>query len=59
MKTLQQFAEEAAKQGYNTVREFNDILFFMDFCYRYELTPANSFSYTKEDGTGVYIAFDE
>ena len=57
MKTLQQFTEAAAKQGYNTAREFDNIFLFMDFCYKCKLTPTNSLVHIKEDGSGCFIAF--
>ena len=57
MKTLQQFREEAATLGFTYVREFDNIFLFMDFCHESKLNPENSYTYIKEDGTGVYIAY--
>lgn len=57
MKTAQQFKSEAKQLGFNKVRQFANIANFMNFCYRGKITPENSITYIKPDGSGCYLAY--
>ena len=52
-----QFYKDARKRGYREFSEFDDVFSFMDFCYQYQLTNANSMCLIKEDGSGCIIAY--
>lgn len=54
--TKEQFLQEARKRGYDTLREFDNVFTFMDYCYRYQLTDANSICWINPDGSGCIIA---
>ena len=55
--TKEQFLEDARKSGFNCFLEFNNVFFFMDYCYRNRITDANSMCWVKEDGSGCIIAY--
>ena len=57
--TEKQFFEDARKHGFNYFVEFDNVFSFMDYCYRYCLTYANSMCYIKEDGSGCIIALED
>lgn len=39
------------------VKRFHNIFFFMDFCYRYKLTPENSETYYDEEEVCMYLKY--
>lgn len=55
--TEKQFFEDARKRGFKTFDEFDNIFVFVDYCYYNQLTPDNSMTYVKEDGSGCIIAY--
>lgn len=55
--TLEEFTKEANRNGFCRVNEFDNIFAFMNFCYRSKITPENSITYVKEDGSGCYLGY--
>lgn len=55
--TLEEFTKEARRNGCYIVKEFDNIFTFMDYCHNRRITPENSISYVKEDGSGCYLGY--